>query len=77
MSDIKLSLDGAEENDPKLEAITNDSPDLIENKIIFSEAEEKMIDEFSKKNLPRKYKYHLAIRLRSPKENPKLFRKKP
>ena len=49
MSDIKLSLDGAEENDPKLEAITNDSPDLIENKITFSEAEEKMIDEFSKK----------------------------
>ena len=47
MSDIKLSLDGAEENDPKLEAITSDSPDLIENKITFSEAEEKMIDAVS------------------------------
>ena len=50
MSDIKLTLDGADEkDDQKLSEITNDSPDLIENNITFSPEEEKMIDDFSKK----------------------------
>ena len=49
MSDIKLSLDGADEKDNKLEEIFNESPQLIENKITFSESEEKMIDDFAKK----------------------------
>ncbi len=49
MSDIKLTLDGADENDDKLSEITTDNPDLVENNIKFSPEEEKMIDEFSKK----------------------------
>ena len=49
MSDIKLTLDGDNENDNKLERITNEGPDLVENNIKFSPEEEKMIDDFSKK----------------------------
>ena len=49
MSDIKLTLDGDNENDNKLESITNEGPDLVENNIKFSPEEEKMIDDFSKK----------------------------
>ena len=50
MSDIELTLDGAEEKkDNKLESITNQGPDLVENNIKFSPEEEKMIDDFSKK----------------------------
>ena len=49
MSDIKLTLDGADDNDTKLDEIVSDSPDLIENNIKFAPEEEKMIDEFSKK----------------------------
>ncbi|MDU5536038.1 MAG: toxic anion resistance protein, partial [Anaerococcus sp.] len=49
MSDIKLTLDGADENDSKLDNITNETPDLVENNVKFSPEEEKMIDDFSKK----------------------------
>lgn len=49
MSDIKLTLDGADERDDKLDKITGETPDTIENNIKFSDEEEKMIDEFSKK----------------------------
>ncbi len=49
MSDIELKLDGIEENDEKLDQILKAEPEKIENKIVFTEAEEKMIDEFSKK----------------------------
>ncbi len=49
MSDIELKLDGIEENDEKLDQILKTEPEKIENRIVFTEAEEKMIDEFSKK----------------------------
>ncbi len=50
MSDIKLTLDGDDnERDNKLDAITNEGPELVENNVKFSPEEEKMIDDFSKK----------------------------
>ena len=49
MSDIKLTLDGEDENDNKLETISNEAPDLVETNVKFSPEEEKMIDDFSKK----------------------------
>lgn len=49
MSDIELKLDGFEENDEKLNQILKAEPEKIENRVVFTEAEEKMIDEFSKK----------------------------
>lgn len=50
MSDIELTLDGADDKkDNKLESITKENPDLVENNIKFSPEEEKMIDDFSKK----------------------------
>lgn len=49
MSDIELKLDGFEEEDEKLDQILKTEPEKIENKVVFSEAEEKMIDDFSKK----------------------------
>lgn len=47
MSNIKLTLDGANEDD-KLEKIGQEA-DLIENKVTFSAEEEAMIDDFSKR----------------------------
>ena len=49
MSDIELKLDGFEEEDEKLDQILKTEPEKIENKIVFTEAEEKMIDDFAKK----------------------------
>lgn len=49
MSDIELKLDGFEEEDEKLDQILKTEPEKIENKVVFSEAEEKMIDDFAKK----------------------------
>ena len=49
MSDIELKLDGFEEEDEKLDQILKTEPEKIENKAVFSEAEEKMIDDFAKK----------------------------
>uniref|UniRef100_UPI0028893B55 toxic anion resistance protein n=1 Tax=uncultured Anaerococcus sp. TaxID=293428 RepID=UPI0028893B55 len=49
MSDIELKLDGIEEKDEKLDQILKAEPEKIENRIVFSEAEEKMIDDFAKK----------------------------
>ena len=49
MSDIELKLDGFEEEDEKLDQILKAEPEKIENKVVFSEAEEKMIDDFAKK----------------------------
>lgn len=49
MSDIELKLDGFEEEDEKLDQILKSEPEKIENKIVFTEAEEKMIDDFAKK----------------------------
>ena len=50
MSDIELTLDGAdEEKDNKLESITKEEADLVKNDVKFSDEEEKMIDDFSKK----------------------------
>lgn len=73
MSDIELKLDGFEENDEKLNQILKAEPEKIENRVVFTEAEEKMIDEFSKKNRPRQHQHHPPIWVRSPKENIKLF----
>ena len=47
MSDIKLTLDGANEDD-KLEEVGKEI-DLVENKITFSPEEDKMIEDFSQK----------------------------
>lgn len=41
MSDIELKLDGFEENDEKLNQILKAEPEKIENRVIFTEAEEK------------------------------------
>lgn len=49
MSDIKLTLDGKDQEDNKLAEITGEEPKLVENNIKFSPEEEKMIDDFSKK----------------------------
>ena len=49
MSDIELKLDGLEENDEKLDQILKSQPENIENRVVFTEDEEKMIDEFAKK----------------------------
>ncbi len=50
MSDIKLTLDGSDDGDKKLDKIEEEqSIKLIENNVKFSEDEEKMIDDFSKK----------------------------
>lgn len=49
MSDIELKLDGFEEEDEKLDQILKAEPEKIENKVVFTEAEEKMIDDFAKK----------------------------
>ncbi|MDO5047552.1 MAG: toxic anion resistance protein [Anaerococcus sp.] len=50
MSDIKLTLDGSDNEDDKLKELDkSEDLDLVENKIKFSDEEEKMIDEFSKK----------------------------
>lgn len=48
MSDIKLRLDGADE-DPKLDKIENEKKINIDESIKFSDQEEKQIDDFSKK----------------------------
>lgn len=49
MSDIKLTLDGEDQEDNKLAEIIGEEPKLVENNIKFSPEEEKMIDDFSKK----------------------------
>lgn len=49
MSDIKLTLDGLEESDDKLDQIIDEEPIQVEQKVTFSPEEEKMIDEFSEK----------------------------
>ena len=49
MSNIKLTLDGANEDDKLENIIKVNEPNLVENQVKFSENEEKMIDEFSKK----------------------------
>ncbi|MDU3153929.1 MAG: toxic anion resistance protein, partial [Anaerococcus hydrogenalis] len=48
MSDIKLRLDGADQ-DPKLEEVSYDKKIKIDQTVKFSPAEEKQIDDFSKK----------------------------
>lgn len=49
MSDIELKLDGLEEDDEKLDKILKSEVENVQNKVVFTEDEEKMIDEFSKK----------------------------
>lgn len=48
MSDIKLRLDGADQ-DPKLEEVSYDKKIKIDQSVKFSPEEEKQIDDFSKK----------------------------
>ena len=74
MSDIELKLDGLEEEDEKLDQILKAEPEKIENRVVFTESEEKMIDEFSKKNRPRQHQHHPPIRFRCPKEDFNLLR---
>ena len=40
MSNIELKLDGIEENDEKLDQILKAEPENIENRVVFTEAEE-------------------------------------
>ncbi|WP_296115241.1 toxic anion resistance protein [uncultured Anaerococcus sp.] len=49
MSDIELKLDGLEEDDEKLDKILKSEVENVQNKVVFTEDEERLIDEFSKK----------------------------
>lgn len=49
MADIKLTLDGENDDNKELDSLLEKDDHLIENKMTFSPEEEKQIDDFSKK----------------------------